>query len=140
SRTRAPVRRRHAGGQARPGSRGRDHRPQLPDRSGRGRGRLWCRQGRPFRRDGDARTGRGCQQGSRSGGSGRVTLARRPPLDAWLAKLGLEVVGRMGEAGDAAMSRDIVLDGERRFDLRVTVAWVDGVGLSLWAYYGLEAM
>ena len=46
----------------------------------------------------------------------------------------------MGEAGDAAMSRDIVLDGERRFDLRVTVAWVDGVGLSLWAYYGLEAM
>jgi hypothetical protein len=33
-----------------------------------------------------------------------------------------------------------VLDGERRFDLRVTVAWVDGVGLSVWAYYGAEAM
>jgi len=34
----------------------------------------------------------------------------------------------------------VVIDGERRFDLRVTVAWVDGVGLSLWAYYGQEAM
>ena len=34
----------------------------------------------------------------------------------------------------------MILDGERRFDLRVTVAWVDGVGLALWAYYGLEAM
>ena len=37
-------------------------------------------------------------------------------------------------------TRDVVLDGVRRFDLRVTVAWVDGVGLSLWAYYGQEAM
>jgi hypothetical protein len=45
-----------------------------------------------------------------------------------------------GLVGDAAVSRDLVLDGERRFDLRVTVAWVDGVGLSLWAYYGDEAM
>jgi hypothetical protein len=34
----------------------------------------------------------------------------------------------------------VVLDGERRFDLRVTVAWVEGFGLSLWAYYGEEAM
>ena len=33
-----------------------------------------------------------------------------------------------------------MLDGQRRFDLRTTVAWVDGVGLSLWAYYGQEAM
>ena len=32
------------------------------------------------------------------------------------------------------------MDGDRRFDLRVTVAWVSGVGCSLWAYYGLEAM
>jgi hypothetical protein len=38
------------------------------------------------------------------------------------------------------MSRDVILAGERRFDLRVTVAWVDGLGLMLWAYYGLEAM
>jgi hypothetical protein len=50
------------------------------------------------------------------------------------------VVGGAGEAGDGAFSRDVVLDGERRFDLRVTVAWVTGLGLSVWAYYGPEAM
>jgi hypothetical protein len=33
-----------------------------------------------------------------------------------------------------------MLDGVRRFDLRTTVAWVDGVGLSVWAYYGDEEM
>ena len=33
-----------------------------------------------------------------------------------------------------------MLDGERRFDLRATVAWVSGLGLSVWAYYGPEAM
>ena len=63
-----------------------------------------------------------------------------PPLDRWLAELGVEVVGASGADGDPAMSRDVVLDGNRRFDLRTTVAWVDGVGTSLWAYYGLEAM
>jgi hypothetical protein len=63
-----------------------------------------------------------------------------PPIDAWLAELGLEVVGSSGAAGAAAFSRDLVVDGQRRFDLRVTVAWVEGMGLSLWAYYGLEAM
>ena len=63
-----------------------------------------------------------------------------PPLDEWLREIGVEVVGATGQPGDAAISRDVVLDGERRFDLRVTVAWVAGVGLSLWAYYGLEAM
>ncbi len=68
-----------------------------------------------------------------------MTDREAPPLDAWLADLGVEVV----DAGDEAagtLSRDVVLDGERRFDLRVTVAWVAGMGLSLWAYYGLEAM
>jgi hypothetical protein len=50
------------------------------------------------------------------------------------------VVGSSGHAGDAALSRDVILDGERRFDLRVTVAWVAGLGASLWAYYGPEAM
>jgi hypothetical protein len=33
-----------------------------------------------------------------------------------------------------------VLDGDRRYNLRVTVAWVAGIGLSLWAYYGMEQM
>jgi hypothetical protein len=63
-----------------------------------------------------------------------------PPLDAWLADLGVEVVGSSGTPADPAFSRDVVLDGERRFDLRVTVAWVSGIGVSLWAYYGLEMM
>ena len=63
-----------------------------------------------------------------------------PPIDHWLAELGLEVVGATGGPGDAAIARDLVVDGGRRFDLRVTVAWVAGVGCSVWAYYGLEAM
>ncbi len=45
-----------------------------------------------------------------------------------------------GTDDEPAFSRDLLLDGERRFDLRVTVAWVAGVGLSVWAYYGAEAM
>lgn len=67
-------------------------------------------------------------------------VAEAPPLDTWLAELGLEVVGAAGTPEDAAFSRDVVIDGARRFDLRVTLAWVTGVGLGLWAYYGLEAM
>ncbi|PZR60189.1 MAG: hypothetical protein DLM71_10695 [Chloroflexi bacterium] len=50
------------------------------------------------------------------------------------------MVGAAGDATDPALSRDLILDGERRFDLRVTVAWVTGLGVSMWAYYGLEAM
>ena len=63
-----------------------------------------------------------------------------PPLDHWLAELGLEVVDRRDDAAGLAVTRDIILDGERRFDLRVTLAWVADVGLSVWAYYGQEAM
>ncbi|HUF07615.1 MAG TPA: hypothetical protein VMP86_09600 [Candidatus Binatia bacterium] len=63
-----------------------------------------------------------------------------PPIDRWLRELGLEVVGSAADPSGRAISRDVVLDGHRRFDLRVTVAWVAGIGCSLWAYYGLEAM
>ena len=63
-----------------------------------------------------------------------------PPIDAWLRELEVEVVGASGVPDSEAISRDVVLDGERRFDLRVTIAWVAGIGISLWAYYGLEAM
>ena len=61
-----------------------------------------------------------------------------PPIDGWLRELGVEVVARTDAS--EALTRDVVVDGHRRFDLRVTVAWVAGVGASLWAYYGLEAM
>ncbi|HEX7195618.1 MAG TPA: hypothetical protein VF364_02155 [Candidatus Limnocylindria bacterium] len=61
-------------------------------------------------------------------------------IDGWLDALELEVVASAGRADDPAFSRDVVVDGDRRFDLRITVAWVSGVGCSLWAYYGLEAM
>ena len=50
------------------------------------------------------------------------------------------MVGGGGSSGDPAFSRDVLLDGARRFDLRATVAWVEGVGLSAWAYYGDEEM
>ena len=63
-----------------------------------------------------------------------------PPIDAWLAELGIEVAAAAGGPRDPAFSRDVIVDGQRRFDLRVTVAWVAGVGCSLWAYYGPEAM
>lgn len=50
------------------------------------------------------------------------------------------MIGGGGASSDPAFSRDLLLDGARRFDLRTTVAWVDGVGLSAWAYYGDEEM
>jgi hypothetical protein len=51
----------------------------------------------------------------------------------------VEVVGRSDDL-EGTLSRDVIVDGARRFDLRVTIAWVRDVGLSLWAYYGPEAM
>ena len=50
------------------------------------------------------------------------------------------MIGGGGAPSDPAFSRDVLLDGTRRFDLRATVAWVEGVGLSAWAYYGDEEM
>jgi hypothetical protein len=50
------------------------------------------------------------------------------------------VVAAAGGSDEGALTRDLLLDGDRRFDLRMTVAWVRGVGVSLWAYYGLEEM
>ena len=69
-----------------------------------------------------------------------MTVNAESSIDAWLRALGLEVVAEAGAAGEPAFSRDVIVDGDRRFDLRITVAWVSGVGCSLWAYYGLEAM
>jgi hypothetical protein len=63
-----------------------------------------------------------------------------PPIDRLLAELGVEIVGAADGPEGISLSRDVILDGRRRFDLRVTVAWVAGIGCSLWGYYGLEAM
>ncbi len=80
-------------------------------------------------------------------GSTRWPRARRwstladaaPPIDRWLAELEVEIVASTGEAGEVVFSRDLALDGERRRDLPATVAWISGVGLSVWAYYGPAA-
>ena len=69
-----------------------------------------------------------------------MSLNAEASIDDWLEALGLEVVAAAGAVGDPAFSRDVIVDGDRRLDLRVTVAWVSGIGCSLWAYYGLEAM
>ncbi|MEA2651550.1 MAG: hypothetical protein QOI85_1271 [Chloroflexota bacterium] len=69
-----------------------------------------------------------------------MTVSAEASIDGWLQGLGLEVIAAAGAAGDPAFSRDVIVDGDRRLDLRITVAWVSGVGCSLWAYYGLEAM
>lgn len=63
-----------------------------------------------------------------------------PPIDRWLDELGIAAVAASGGPDEPALTRDVVIDGLRRHDLRVTIAWVAGVGCSLWAYYGLEAM
>jgi hypothetical protein len=63
-----------------------------------------------------------------------------PPIDRLLAELGVEIVDAADGPAGSSLSRDVVLDGRRRFDLRVTIAWVAGIGCSLWGYYGLEAM
>ena len=114
------------GKRARDPARRRD-RPERPDRPRRHRARL---RGSRQRRLGGDRLRR----------IGRLVSEETPPIDRWLGELGLEVVAGTGEPGGPALSRDVVVDGRRRFDLRVTVAWVAGVGCSLWAYYGLEAM
>ena len=51
-------------------------------------------------------------------------------VDAWLGQLGLTPVTRVQREGATAW--DLLLDGERRFDLRVTVIWQPGVGLVVW--------
>ena len=47
-------------------------------------------------------------------------------------------MGRLA-AGARRRLRGRVLDGDRRRDLQATVAWISGVGLSVWAYYGPPA-
>jgi hypothetical protein len=52
----------------------------------------------------------------------------------------VEVVAAPEGGIGPALTRDLILDGRRRFDLPVTVVWIDGVGLNLWAHYGPSEM
>jgi hypothetical protein len=64
------------------------------------------------------------------GASGAATPA---DVEAWLADLGLEPVERAERDGIA--SWDLVLDGRRRFDLRVTIILDPALALICWAHY-----
>ncbi len=52
------------------------------------------------------------------------------PVDAWLEQLGLAPATRVQRDGTTAW--DLLLDGRRRFDLRLTIIWQPGVGLVVW--------
>jgi hypothetical protein len=62
--------------------------------------------------------------------AGAVTPA---DIERWIADLGLVPVDRAERDGIA--SWDLVLDGRRRFDLRVTVILDPGLALICWAHY-----
>jgi len=58
---------------------------------------------------------------------------RPDDVERWLADLGLEAVDRAERDGIA--SWDLILDGRRRFDLRVTVILDPSLALICWAHY-----
>jgi hypothetical protein len=58
---------------------------------------------------------------------------RPADVDRWLADLGLEPIERAERDGIA--SWDLVLDGRRRFDLRVTVILDPSLALICWAHF-----
>lgn len=60
-------------------------------------------------------------------------VATPADVERWLADLGLEPVERADRDGIA--SWDLVLDGRRRFDLRVTVILDPSLALICWAHY-----
>jgi hypothetical protein len=54
-------------------------------------------------------------------------------VERWLVDLGIEPLERADRDGIVAW--DLVLDGRRRFDLRVTLILDPGLGLICWAHY-----
>ena len=60
-------------------------------------------------------------------------LVRPADVERWLAELGLEALERADRDGIA--SWDLVLDGRRRFDLRVTVILDPALAIIAWAQY-----
>ena len=62
-----------------------------------------------------------------------VPAVRPADVERWFADLGLEPVERAEREGIA--SWDLVLDGRRRFDLRVTVILDPALAIIAWAHY-----
>jgi hypothetical protein len=65
-----------------------------------------------------------------------TSVAARPraaDVERWLSELGIEPLERADREGIVAW--DLVLDGRRRFDLRVTLILDPGLGLIVWAHY-----
>src|SRR3954453_20711945 len=60
-------------------------------------------------------------------------IVRPADIERWLGELGLGPVEGAGGAGIA--SWDLVLDGRRRFDLRITVILDPALALICWAHY-----
>jgi len=60
-------------------------------------------------------------------------VLRPADVERWLADLGLEPIERAEREGIA--SWDLVLDGRRRFDLRVTVILDPSLAVIVWAHY-----
>ncbi len=58
---------------------------------------------------------------------------RPADVEAWFAELGLDPLERADRS--SVTSWDLVLDGRRRFDLRVTVILDPALGLICWAHY-----
>ncbi len=54
-------------------------------------------------------------------------------MERWLGELGLEPIERAER--DGVHSWDLLLDGERRFDIRATLIAAPGVGLVCWLHY-----
>lgn len=55
-------------------------------------------------------------------------------VEAWLAELGCVPLERADR--EDVTSWDLILDGRRRFDLRITLIWDPSVALIVWAHFG----
>ncbi len=73
----------------------------------------------------------GADPGSDSGPTAGAVLPA--DVERWLAVLGLDPIERADR--DGISSWDLVLDGRRRFDLRVTVILDPALALICWAHY-----
>ena len=62
-----------------------------------------------------------------------LRLARPSDLDGWLSELALEPIERTER--DGVVSWDLVVDGMRRFDVRLTVIFDPAVACILWVHY-----